>query len=189
MSKATVRAEAGAVKSVVAFAALPHSIGGDPTIPPIDKIVLLALLFWARNKATCRPSNTSIAKRAGISYPTVVRSLRRLEDRGLVARAVVAQGPRNPTGRIFTLCWRVEVAPGDEAPPPMSYDEYLETPHWQEVRGRALARAGHACAICPATTRLEVHHRTYERLGAEADVDLVVLCRDCHRLFHEGGKL
>lgn len=28
--------------------------------------------------------------------------------------------------------------------------------------------------------RLEVHHRTYERLGAERDTDLVALCWCCH---------
>lgn len=36
---------------------------------------------------------------------------------------------------------------------------------------------------------LDVHHRTYERLGNESPDDLTVLCRDCHKLFSQNGKL
>jgi 5-methylcytosine-specific restriction endonuclease McrA len=31
---------------------------------------------------------------------------------------------------------------------------------------------------------LDVHHRTYERRGAEKAEDVIVLCRRCHELFH-----
>lgn len=65
------------------------------------------------------------------------------------------------------------------------YRAYLQTDHWQHVRTRALERAAHRCQVCNASSELDVHHRTYVRLGAEADGDLTVLCRDCHGRFHD----
>ena len=64
------------------------------------------------------------------------------------------------------------------------YDEYMNSLKWRKRRNRALKRAGFRCQRCGATAqdgRLEVHHLTYERLGHEADDDLLVLCHDCHR--------
>lgn len=63
--------------------------------------------------------------------------------------------------------------------------KYLRTPEWRRTRTAALARAGHRCALDRSHTEgLEVHHNTYERVGAELTSDLVVLCHDCHRLHH-----
>lgn len=66
----------------------------------------------------------------------------------------------------------------------LPYPLYLLTAHWQRKRQAALARAGHRCQVCNTARQLEVHHRTYERLGAELAADLLVLCRACHQLFH-----
>jgi hypothetical protein len=66
----------------------------------------------------------------------------------------------------------------------LPYNEYLETQHWRDCRARAIDRAGGACQICNTPGDLDVHHRTYARLGEEADADLVTLCRPCHTLFH-----
>lgn len=71
---------------------------------------------------------------------------------------------------------------------PQTYAEYLRSPHWQEVRKEALKRANYRCQVCNADKPLDVHHRTYERLGSELDADVIALCRDCHNLFHVGGK-
>jgi hypothetical protein len=68
----------------------------------------------------------------------------------------------------------------------MSYREYLRTPEWRTTRAAALERAGYCCALDVTHTEdLEVHHRTYERIGRELAIDLVVLCRPCHRLHHD----
>lgn len=44
------------------------------------------------------------------------------------------------------------------------------------------------CPYCgislPTIVSLHVHHLTYENLGNEADEDLLVLCKDCHREIH-----
>jgi len=67
----------------------------------------------------------------------------------------------------------------------MPYDEYLRTPEWRHTRAAALVRADHQCAMNPAHIGpLEVHHRSYERRGAELPSDLIVLCRTCHRVHH-----
>ena len=51
----------------------------------------------------------------------------------------------------------------------MPYRKYLRTPEWQERRSRALSRAHGRCQTCNGDKHLEVHHRTYERLGEERD--------------------
>jgi 5-methylcytosine-specific restriction endonuclease McrA len=70
-----------------------------------------------------------------------------------------------------------------------SYQEYLASPEWQGTRDDALHQAKHRCHICNSRHQLEVHHRTYERIGRERPDDLTVLCRPCHALFHRYGRL
>jgi hypothetical protein len=73
--------------------------------------------------------------------------------------------------------------------PAFDYHEYLKSEHWQETRKAALKRADYRCQVCNGTKRLEVHHRTYERLWMENDADLTVLCDECHGLFHKNRRL
>lgn len=72
----------------------------------------------------------------------------------------------------------------------MPYREYLRTPEWARTREAALWCAAYSCSLDPTHTHgLEVHHRTYEHLGAEIPTDLIVLCGSCHRLHHsEHGR-
>jgi 5-methylcytosine-specific restriction endonuclease McrA len=65
-----------------------------------------------------------------------------------------------------------------------AYLKYLRTAQWEERRQRALKRAGQKCSLCSRKTRLEVHHRTYERIGEERPTDLIVLCSGCHSAHH-----
>ena len=67
----------------------------------------------------------------------------------------------------------------------MRYKNYLESPEWQGVRMQALEYAGGRCQLCNSSDHLNVHHRTYERLGEEQESDVTVLCKSCHELFHE----
>ena len=71
----------------------------------------------------------------------------------------------------------------------LPYNEYLKTDHWQSVRHYCLCRDHFKCMVCNSENNLDVHHRTYERLGCEEIGDLATLCRDCHSLFHKNGKL
>jgi 5-methylcytosine-specific restriction endonuclease McrA len=72
-----------------------------------------------------------------------------------------------------------------------SYREYLASPGWRAKAEAMLWIAGYRCQVCNThrdEATLDVHHRTYERVGGERPGDLIVLCRDCHELFHAGSK-
>lgn len=71
----------------------------------------------------------------------------------------------------------------------MPYSEYLQTPEWKEKRKKALRFARFKCQLCNSAERLNVHHRTYERLGQELMGDLITLCNDCHGIFHQNRNL
>lgn len=62
------------------------------------------------------------------------------------------------------------------------YSTYLRSDAWRELRARVIRRAGAACEQCGRgfLTPLDVHHRTYRRIGAEQEADLLALCRACH---------
>jgi len=64
------------------------------------------------------------------------------------------------------------------------YRAYILTNEWRTRRNRVLKLAGFRCEKCGAKRELQVHHKTYEHLGAEPDQDLEVLCPDCHRAHH-----
>jgi hypothetical protein len=66
------------------------------------------------------------------------------------------------------------------------YREYLKSRHWTQRRKLAIEQAGGKCNRCGATSFLQVHHLSYERLYMERKKDLEVLCRGCHENEHEG---
>ena len=63
------------------------------------------------------------------------------------------------------------------------YLAYLRSAAWKARRGKVLAAAKGICLGCGRRAQC-VHHRTYVRLGCEADADLVAVCWDCHRDIH-----
>lgn len=70
------------------------------------------------------------------------------------------------------------------------YEEYRRSDHWQATRRQSLERAKYRCQICnTGEVQLDVHHRTYERLGAELPEDLFVLCHNCHQLYETNCRI
>jgi hypothetical protein len=70
--------------------------------------------------------------------------------------------------------------------------DILDSPQWKARRKVELDRAGHRCQACNASGDdivLDVHHRTYDRVGNEGPADLIVLCRKCHGAIHANGGL
>ncbi len=61
------------------------------------------------------------------------------------------------------------------------YKLYLRSTAWLNRRRGVLNRAEGKCQLCAGTERLEVHHVTYARVGAERIEDLRCLCHVCHR--------
>ena len=63
------------------------------------------------------------------------------------------------------------------------YLEYLKSDEWRERAARARALADYKCQKCGVSDiGLEVHHITYDNLGAEEDADLQALCPKCHKI-------
>ena len=67
----------------------------------------------------------------------------------------------------------------------MTYQEYLESEHWQQARVAALEKAGYKCQLCSYRYGLEVHHNNYDNLWNESEQDLFVLCEKCHKRHHD----
>lgn len=68
--------------------------------------------------------------------------------------------------------------------PRPDYHTYLNSPEWRTMRKRAFNHYGYLCNLCGRDDHLNVHHRTYERLGHERLSDLTILCQDCHAAHH-----
>lgn len=63
------------------------------------------------------------------------------------------------------------------------YTAYLASPEWAALRARVVRRDG-ICQGCLAAPIENVHHLTYEHVGAEFAFELVGLCRKCHARVH-----
>lgn len=69
-----------------------------------------------------------------------------------------------------------------------TYARYRQSKKWKALRDQVRKRAGFKCQGCGATAQeklLEVHHKTYERLGDERLEDLVLMCQRCHATEHQ----
>ena len=64
------------------------------------------------------------------------------------------------------------------------YSEYLNSDQWKSIKAKVITRAKGKCEGCNNETSLEVHHKTYERIGMELMIDLVALCKYCHMSAH-----
>ncbi len=65
------------------------------------------------------------------------------------------------------------------------YHEYLASDEWKALREQKLFEAGGRCQLCNDAGRLNIHHRTYDRIFNELIGDLIVLCERCHKKFHD----
>jgi hypothetical protein len=147
-----------------AFAALPHHIAANPAIQPVDIAVLVALLYFARAKPDCWPSDGTLGARVRRSVVTVQRSLRRLQGLGIIART---KDVTNRTGRRITLLWRAEpTSPVIDPPTSPVVDELKMEEGTIEAPANALALTGPASPvrgeskIPPATPRPVVRRAT-----------------------------
>lgn len=100
--------------------------------------------------------------------------------------------------------WERQVFPKTRQPPVMGWWRYLQDAHrigpkawraryrlylrsaqWHKIRSEALQAANWHCQACGRPNpRLEVHHRTYQRVGREALADLRAMCKGCHEIMH-----
>lgn len=103
-------------------------------------------------------------------------------------RALLHQTLARPYLPIFQLCHEVYKLFGGEARyyiDHSEYEAYIEfSARWAWKRTMRKVIDGHACRHCGAARRLQVHHKTYDRLRIESMRDLVTLCAACHAEVH-----
>ena len=65
-----------------------------------------------------------------------------------------------------------------------TYAGYLRSAHWQAVRKRyAKSKRKKVCECC-GDAHYQLHHNSYDNLGAERLKDLNSLCKICHFRVH-----
>jgi 5-methylcytosine-specific restriction endonuclease McrA len=70
-----------------------------------------------------------------------------------------------------------------------NYRAYLASDHWSDLRRRYWqSRLPKCCYACGSKGHLDLHHRTYKRVGNERLTDLTLVCRECHQRIHEREK-
>lgn len=70
----------------------------------------------------------------------------------------------------------------------LSYIQYLKTIHWSNIKNKKLL-INPCCQECGSSIKLNIHHKTYKRLGKEKLTDLVTLCHKHHSKLHKDKKL
>ena len=80
----------------------------------------------------------------------------------------------------------------DDRPPKVltwreRYNTVIASKRWRRLRAKRLEKCNHRCERCgwkkeswDKTRTLDLHHKTYERLGAEREEDLELVCSLCH---------
>lgn len=61
--------------------------------------------------------------------------------------------------------------------------EYYRSPEWKEKRNKIMQRDNYTCQVC-GDKATDVHHLNYNNLFDEWDIELVALCRHCHKKYH-----
>ena len=69
----------------------------------------------------------------------------------------------------------------------MTYVQYLQSEHWKQLKDKFYhSKMGkHKCYACGKAEKLNLHHKTYRRIGHERLNDLVLLCENCHKKAHK----
>jgi 5-methylcytosine-specific restriction endonuclease McrA len=62
-----------------------------------------------------------------------------------------------------------------------TYRRHLRSPRWRYLKACIARSRGRRCERCGATYGLQLHHKTYIRLGHERPSDVELLCDSCHR--------
>lgn len=70
----------------------------------------------------------------------------------------------------------------------MTYEEYLRTEHWDQLRLQCREKHKGECAICASRRRPQTHHWRYRANWFDTELsDLVLLCEACHAMVHRHG--
>jgi len=69
------------------------------------------------------------------------------------------------------------------------YNKYLASKEWNQIKSIHYGKNKKQCIACKSKKNIQVHHRSYKRLGGLNEVkDLVTVCRTCHKKIHRIEK-
>lgn len=162
------------------FLNIPLLVSRRSDLSGSDKLVFGCLMMHACGTGECWPKQALISEEVDLSVRAVGRSIRTLVDKRLI---VLVRRQRK------SAIYQITEGTSPSDPKELPYVDYLKSKYWRSFRKGAIDRAGKRCQTCNTEGGLDVHHRTYERLGCEDPRDVVVLCRDCHEIFHKNSRV
>jgi 5-methylcytosine-specific restriction endonuclease McrA len=62
------------------------------------------------------------------------------------------------------------------------YEQRIRSSQWKNMKRDLIRMRGDRCERCHLNVTLELHHKTYDRLGHEHLSDLELLCPRCHSI-------
>lgn len=64
------------------------------------------------------------------------------------------------------------------------YKKYLASESWAKKRKLVFERCAYICEGCGIEPAAQVHHGTYDHVGYEFLFELVGICQECHKRYH-----
>jgi hypothetical protein len=69
------------------------------------------------------------------------------------------------------------------------YMDWIRSAEFKSLARTVKERAGYRCQVCNSCKSPEAHHRTYDSMKTEREIDdLVCLCSRCHEWYHKKIK-
>jgi hypothetical protein len=70
-----------------------------------------------------------------------------------------------------------------------TYEEYLNSDHWSNLKSRSNEIFGYNCICCTAPNNIHHHHLFYRRDWNESRPhEVIPVCKNCHEAIHINGK-
>lgn len=110
-----------------------------------------------------------------------VMEARREYEKSLAARSTPEPPRKAPRDQSVTVTTAGQPKATYSVP---SHADYIKSRKWHDRKIRYYQKHDKKCFACGAKDHIHLHHKTYARMGAELDADLVPLCEKCHSEVH-----
>jgi hypothetical protein len=171
------------------FLPIPLKIAQRKDLKNLSKLVYGYLLkCFGKNGLAC-PKMAVIAKDLNVSRRMISKCITELKTKNLIKICKTGKASRYEFVDDAKILGNSQL-PNTENGKIFSYQEYLKSEEWKRIRKKVLIKFDWSCGVCKSKNDLHVHHKTYENIGNELKhlKDLIVLCRNCHSLFHSKLK-
>ena len=62
------------------------------------------------------------------------------------------------------------------------YAKHLASTYWKRLKEKVIARRGDCCERCAKPGNTDMHHKHYKTFPRERQMDVELLCRECHKI-------